>query len=135
MTSQSRSRSLRDSDDECAAAASEQVTARVGDFDFRERDAAVRLHDAAVRDDYACAPGTDVPQIALDREKLRRILAHNLFNEARRFAARQRDASREVSLEALQTGLDNSSLTLGRCLTGGGPSPSSRAKPNWWVAR
>src|SRR5688500_10766023 len=26
---------------------------------------------------------------------LRRILAHNLFNEARRFAARQRDASRE----------------------------------------
>jgi RNA polymerase sigma-70 factor (ECF subfamily) len=58
---------------------------------------------------------------------LRRILAHNLFNEARRFAARQRDASREVSLEQLQHGLEQSSLTLGRCLAANGPSPSSLA--------
>src|SRR5438552_6439608 len=47
---------------------------------------------------------------------LRRILAHNLYNEARRFAARQRDAAREVSLDQLQAGLDRSSLALGRCL-------------------
>jgi RNA polymerase sigma-70 factor (ECF subfamily) len=56
---------------------------------------------------------------------LRRILAHNLFNEARRFAARQRDAAREVSLEQVQHGLEQSSMTLGRCLSAGGPSPSS----------
>jgi RNA polymerase sigma-70 factor, ECF subfamily len=56
---------------------------------------------------------------------LRRILAHNLFNEARRFAARQRDASREVSMEQVQTGLEQSSMTLGRCLAADGPSPSS----------
>ena len=56
---------------------------------------------------------------------LRRILAHNLFNEARRFAARQRDASREVSMEQVQTGLEQSSMTLGRCLADNGPSPSS----------
>src|SRR4051794_32776077 len=36
---------------------------------------------------------------------LRRILAHNLFNEARRFAARQRDTAREVSLDQMQTGV------------------------------
>src|SRR6516225_6470053 len=47
---------------------------------------------------------------------LRRILAHNLFNEARRFAARQRDASREVPLEQFQTGVDGSSLALSRGL-------------------
>ena len=39
---------------------------------------------------------------------LRRILAHNLFNEARRFATRGRDATREVSLEGFQAGLDPS---------------------------
>lgn len=58
---------------------------------------------------------------------LRRILAHNLCNEARRYAALQRDASREVSLEQMRQGLDQSSLTLGRCLADGGPSPSSIA--------
>src|SRR5262245_48065918 len=58
---------------------------------------------------------------------LRRILAHNLFNEARRFAARQRDASREVSLEQMHQGLERSSLTLGRCLAANDPSPSSLA--------
>lgn len=58
---------------------------------------------------------------------LRRILAHNLFNEARRFAARQRDTAREVSLEQMQQGLDRSSLTLGGCLATSDPSPSSIA--------
>ncbi len=58
---------------------------------------------------------------------MRRILAHNLFNEARRFAARQRDASREVSLEQLQHGVEQSSLTLGRCLAASGPTPSEIA--------
>src|SRR5262245_15099314 len=58
---------------------------------------------------------------------LRRILAHNLFNEARHFNAQQRNASREVSLEQVQQGLDHSSLTLGRCLADAGPSPSSMA--------
>src|SRR5947208_6178393 len=32
---------------------------------------------------------------------MRQILAHNLYNETRRFAAQQRKASREVSLEQL----------------------------------
>src|SRR5262249_1748403 len=58
---------------------------------------------------------------------LRRILAHNLFNEARRFTARQRDTSRGVSLEVLQNGLEQSSLTLGRCLAAADPTPSSLA--------
>ncbi len=58
---------------------------------------------------------------------LRRILAHNLLNAARHFAARQRDAAREVSLEQLQQGLDRSSLNLGRCLAAGTPSPSQLA--------
>src|SRR5437870_7846755 len=47
---------------------------------------------------------------------LRRILAHNLFNEARRFAARQRDASREVSLEQMRAGVEQSSVMLGHSL-------------------
>jgi RNA polymerase sigma-70 factor, ECF subfamily len=59
---------------------------------------------------------------------LRRILAHNLYNEARRFAARQRDAAREVSLDQLQAGLDRSSLALGRCLAAHDPSPSQAAQ-------
>src|SRR6516162_3805862 len=58
---------------------------------------------------------------------LRRILAHNLFNEARRYAAQQRDAAREVSLEQMQAGVDQSSLALGRCLAADTPSPSSDA--------
>jgi RNA polymerase sigma-70 factor (ECF subfamily) len=58
---------------------------------------------------------------------LRRILAHNLFNEARRFTARQRDASREVSLEQVRHGVEQSSMTLGRCLAASGPSPSEIA--------
>jgi RNA polymerase sigma-70 factor (ECF subfamily) len=58
---------------------------------------------------------------------LRQILAHNLFNEARRYAAQQRDAAREVSLEQMQAGVDQSSLALGRCLAADTPSPSSDA--------
>jgi RNA polymerase sigma-70 factor (ECF subfamily) len=58
---------------------------------------------------------------------LRRILAHNLFNEARRFASRQRDAAREVSLEQVCHGVEQSSLALGRCLAAGAPSPSQLA--------
>jgi RNA polymerase sigma-70 factor (ECF subfamily) len=58
---------------------------------------------------------------------LRRILAHNLFNEARHFAARQRDAAREVSLEQMQAGVDQSSLALGNCLAADGKSPSRDA--------
>lgn len=58
---------------------------------------------------------------------LRCILAHNLFNEARRFATRGRDATREVSLEGFQTGLDHSSQILARCLADDGPTPSEAA--------
>src|SRR3954447_21939723 len=58
---------------------------------------------------------------------LRRILAHNLYNEARRFAAQQRDAAREVSIDQMQAGVDQSSLALGRCLAADTPSPSADA--------
>jgi RNA polymerase sigma-70 factor (ECF subfamily) len=58
---------------------------------------------------------------------LRRILAHNLFNEARRFVAQQRDANREVSLEQMQRGVEQSSVALGQCLAADTPSPSQQA--------
>lgn len=58
---------------------------------------------------------------------LRRILAHNLFNEARRFTAKQRDTAREISLDQVQGGLEQSSMALGRCLPDQGPSPSQLA--------
>jgi RNA polymerase sigma-70 factor (ECF subfamily) len=58
---------------------------------------------------------------------LRRILAHNLFNQARHFAAQQRDAAREVSLQQVQVGVDHSSAALDRCLAAAGPSPSQDA--------
>jgi RNA polymerase sigma-70 factor (ECF subfamily) len=58
---------------------------------------------------------------------LRSILAHNLFNEARRFAALQRDAAREVSLEQVQAGVEHSSAVLGRCLAADTGSPSQAA--------
>jgi RNA polymerase sigma-70 factor (ECF subfamily) len=58
---------------------------------------------------------------------LRCILAHNLFNEARRFATRGRDATREVSLEGFQAGLDHSSQILSRCLADDEPTPSEVA--------
>jgi RNA polymerase sigma-70 factor (ECF subfamily) len=58
---------------------------------------------------------------------LRRILAHNLFNEARRFAAQQRDAAREVSLEQVRAGVERSSVMLGQSLAANTPSPSHLA--------
>src|SRR5215471_19778013 len=58
---------------------------------------------------------------------LRRILAHNLFNEARRFAAQQRDAAREVSLDQVRAGVEHSSVALARGLAADTPSPSQLA--------
>ena len=58
---------------------------------------------------------------------LRRILAHNLYNEARRYGARQRDAAREVSLDQVHAGVEHSSLALGRCIADDTPRPSQNA--------
>jgi RNA polymerase sigma-70 factor (ECF subfamily) len=58
---------------------------------------------------------------------LRRILAHNLFNETRRYAARQRDTAREVSIDQMRAGVEQSSLALGRGLAASTPSPSQDA--------
>lgn len=58
---------------------------------------------------------------------LRRILAHNLFNETRRYSARQRDAAREVSIDQMRAGVEQSSMALGRGLAAGTPSPSKDA--------
>src|SRR5262249_9128787 len=58
------------------------------------------------------------------RAWLGRILAHTLSNEARRFAAQQRDAAREVSLDQLQAGVDRPSAAFGRCLAADTPRPS-----------
>jgi RNA polymerase sigma-70 factor (ECF subfamily) len=58
---------------------------------------------------------------------LRRILAHNLFNETRRYAAQQRDAAREVSIDQMRAGVEQSSLALGRNLAASTPSPSQDA--------
>jgi RNA polymerase sigma-70 factor (ECF subfamily) len=58
---------------------------------------------------------------------LRRILAHNLFNETRRYAARQRDTAREVSIDQMRAGVEQSSLALGRGLAADTPSPSQDA--------
>jgi RNA polymerase sigma-70 factor (ECF subfamily) len=90
-----------------------------------------------------CAPSDLVQQTLLEAHRdfagfqgqhegellawLRRILAHNLFNEARRYGARQRDADREVSLDRVQAGVEDSSLMLQRCLAASGPSPSQIA--------
>jgi RNA polymerase sigma-70 factor, ECF subfamily len=91
-----------------------------------------------------CAPSDLVQQTLLEAHRdfagfqgqhesellawLRRIQSHNLFNEARRYGARQRDAGREVSLDQVRAGVDNSSLLLQRCLACGGPSPSEVAQ-------
>jgi RNA polymerase sigma-70 factor (ECF subfamily) len=90
-----------------------------------------------------CAPSDLVQQTLLEAHRdfggfqgqhegellawLRRILAHNLFNEARRYGAQQRDAGREVSLDQVQAGVDQSSFALQRGLASGGPSPSQLA--------
>lgn len=91
-----------------------------------------------------CAPSDLVQQTLLEAHRdfggfqgqhegellawLRRILAHNLFNEARHHGAQQRDAGREVSLEQVRAGVDHSSLALERCLAGSGPTPSQIAQ-------
>ncbi|MBY0229234.1 MAG: sigma-70 family RNA polymerase sigma factor [Gemmataceae bacterium] len=59
---------------------------------------------------------------------LRRILAHNLCNEARHFATQQRDAGREVAFDQLRQGVDQSSLLLAAQLQANGPSPSQQAQ-------
>jgi RNA polymerase sigma-70 factor (ECF subfamily) len=59
---------------------------------------------------------------------MRQILAHNVFNETRRYTTRQRDAAREVSLDQVRTGVENSSLCLGNCLQAEDPSPSDAAR-------
>jgi RNA polymerase sigma-70 factor (ECF subfamily) len=59
---------------------------------------------------------------------LRRILAHNLFNEARHYATLQRDSAREVSLDQLQAGLDQSSAALSRHVATATPGPSQLAE-------
>lgn len=74
----------------------------------------------------------DFSQFAGQREGelmawLRQILAHNLFNENRRFAAQQRDAAREVSIDQLVAGVDQSSMILGRCLVADIDRPSQAA--------
>jgi RNA polymerase sigma-70 factor (ECF subfamily) len=58
---------------------------------------------------------------------LRRILAHNLFNEARRFGAQQRDCAREVSLDQVQAGVEHSSVALAQGLAADVQSPSQLA--------
>src|SRR5262245_42691409 len=58
---------------------------------------------------------------------LRRILAHNLFNEARKFTAQQRDTSREVSLDQVRAGVEHSSIALARGVAADTPTPSQIA--------
>ena len=74
--------------------------------------------------DFAAFQGCHEPELLA---WLRRILSHNLFNEARRFTAQQRDASREVSLDQVRDGVENSSLVLARGLAANTPSPSEAA--------
>ena len=98
-----------------------------------------------------CAPSDLVQQTLLEAHRdfadfqgqhesellawLRRILAHNLFNEARRYGTLQRDADREVSLDRVQAGVEESSLMLQRCLAAAGPSPSQIAQEHESAAR
>jgi RNA polymerase sigma-70 factor (ECF subfamily) len=90
-----------------------------------------------------CAPSDLVQQTMLEAHRdfsafqgqheaellawLRRILSHNLCNEARRFAAQQRDAAREVSLDGVRADVERSSVALQRCLAADTPSPSQIA--------
>ena len=74
--------------------------------------------------DFAAFQGQGEPELLA---WLRRILAHNLYNEARRFAAQQRDAAREVSLDQVRAGVEHSSVALARGLAADTPSPSQLA--------
>ncbi|MFO0880938.1 MAG: sigma-70 family RNA polymerase sigma factor [Gemmataceae bacterium] len=74
--------------------------------------------------DFATFQGGGEPELLA---WMRRILAHNLFNEARRFTAQQRDANREVSLDQVRAGVEHSSIVLARGLASSTPSPSQLA--------
>ena len=74
--------------------------------------------------DFAAFNGSAEPELLA---WLRRILSHNLFNEARRFAAQQRDAAREVSLDQVKAGVEHSSVALARGLAADTPTPSQVA--------
>ena len=74
--------------------------------------------------DFAAFLGEDEAELLA---WLRRILAHNLYNEARHFATQQRDAGREVSLDQVRQGVEQSSAMMARQLEAHGPSPSQEA--------
>lgn len=73
--------------------------------------------------DFAGFQGVSEPELLA---WLRRILSHNLFNETRRYSARQRDLSREVSLDQVRAGVEHSSVALGRNLATHVPTPSQQ---------
>jgi RNA polymerase sigma-70 factor (ECF subfamily) len=77
-----------------------------------------------VHRDFPCFAGNHEGELLA---WMRKILAHNLYNETRRYAAQQRNAAREVSLEQLQAGLDHSSAVLSQCLAADTPAPSQTA--------
>jgi RNA polymerase sigma-70 factor (ECF subfamily) len=58
---------------------------------------------------------------------MRRILSHNLFNEHRRYTAKRRAAAREVSLDQVCSGVEHSSVSLGKGLADQSPRPSQLA--------
>jgi RNA polymerase sigma-70 factor (ECF subfamily) len=74
--------------------------------------------------DLASFNGTTEPELLA---WLRRILSHNLYNEARRFAAQARDATREVSLDQVRAGVEHSSAVLARGIAADTPTPSQIA--------
>jgi RNA polymerase sigma-70 factor (ECF subfamily) len=74
--------------------------------------------------DFAAFQGSHEPELLA---WLRRILAHNLFNEARHFAAQQRDSAREVSLDQVRAGVEHSSVALAGTMAANTPSPSQLA--------
>jgi RNA polymerase sigma-70 factor (ECF subfamily) len=98
-----------------------------------------------------CAPSDIVQQTLLEAHRdfatfqgqheaellawLRRILAHNLYNEARHFGAQQRDCAREVSLDQVHAGVENSSVALGRGIAADTPSPSQAAAAREYAVR
>jgi RNA polymerase sigma-70 factor (ECF subfamily) len=135
-----------------AAAASELIRrCRAGEVDARDQLFGRYQHYLYVlaqaqlgrRLRTKCAPSDLVQQTMLEAHRdfsgfqgqhegellawLRRILAHNLYNEARHYGAQQRDAEREVSIDRVQAGVDRSSLALERCLASAGPTPSQLA--------
>lgn len=71
--------------------------------------------------DLGAFQGTTEPELLA---WLRRILSHNLYNEARKYTAQQRDASREVSLDQVRAGVEHSSVALARGLAADTPTPS-----------